>query len=476
MNDLLHKITPLEVDHIDILDGQVAFVDTSRKERPEIWLHDLQLSVENLTNRVRLTEGRPVLLTASGTLARSGTVSILITADPFEKGLTFSGRAAVVGLETSELYRFIEPATKLQAPQGTIDIFVEFDCRNGELTGGVKPVLKNVKIRPDDKNPFSVLKAWVADLAVKLFSDRVARPERRRHGAPHQGDADRPRPAALAGDLRRHAQCLPRGAHLGIRPIAPQTVEVPPAPPAPAARTSPVRKPQLLAAGFSMTRPSFLDLDRHDHPRPSAAPRRRLRPHAYDASTAGRGSLRPSLNASRRPRLESRSRAPLTASSKTAPNEGSSGASQTRDSCMAGRPKGQLDPKTREALSRFQKHEGLPPTGLPSYETVRHLGLDLDSDLPDRHPSARATRILVQLTTGYWAASGRHVVGHGSLRSPLPYGNALLASRRRLWCGNGDHLAVLPANVADELADLPTVPATFDVSADPAPQSLDADR
>lgn len=40
---------------------------------------------------------------------------------------------------------------------------------------------------------------------------------------------------------------------------------------------------------------------------------------------------------------------------------------------------GQLDPKTREALRKFQKHEGLPPTGLPSYETVRHLHLDLDS-------------------------------------------------------------------------------------------------
>jgi len=40
---------------------------------------------------------------------------------------------------------------------------------------------------------------------------------------------------------------------------------------------------------------------------------------------------------------------------------------------------GQLDPNTREALRKFQKHEGLPPTGLPSYETVRHLHLDLDS-------------------------------------------------------------------------------------------------
>jgi peptidoglycan hydrolase-like protein with peptidoglycan-binding domain len=40
---------------------------------------------------------------------------------------------------------------------------------------------------------------------------------------------------------------------------------------------------------------------------------------------------------------------------------------------------GELDPKTREALRQFQKREGLPPTGLPSYETIRHLGLDLDS-------------------------------------------------------------------------------------------------
>lgn len=44
-----------------------------------------------------------------------------------------------------------------------------------------------------------------------------------------------------------------------------------------------------------------------------------------------------------------------------------------------GEANGQLDPKTREALRKFQKHEGLPPTGLPSYETVRHLHLELDS-------------------------------------------------------------------------------------------------
>jgi hypothetical protein len=169
----LRRITPLEVDHIDILDGQAAFIDTSRIERPELWIHDLQLSVESLTTRLHLADGRPVLLTASGTVANSGQLSLFITAEPFEKGLTFSGRAALIGLQSAELFRFIEPATKVQAPQGTIDIFVEFDCRNGELTGGVKPVLKNVKVRPTEKNPFTVIKAWAANLAVKIFSDRV---------------------------------------------------------------------------------------------------------------------------------------------------------------------------------------------------------------------------------------------------------------------------------------------------------------
>lgn len=40
---------------------------------------------------------------------------------------------------------------------------------------------------------------------------------------------------------------------------------------------------------------------------------------------------------------------------------------------------GRFDPATRDALREFQKHEGLPTTGLVSYETVEHLGLKLDT-------------------------------------------------------------------------------------------------
>jgi murein L,D-transpeptidase YcbB/YkuD len=40
---------------------------------------------------------------------------------------------------------------------------------------------------------------------------------------------------------------------------------------------------------------------------------------------------------------------------------------------------GSFDASTQETLRQFQRREGLPATGLPSYETVEHLGLKLDS-------------------------------------------------------------------------------------------------
>ena len=49
---------------------------------------------------------------------------------------------------------------------------------------------------------------------------------------------------------------------------------------------------------------------------------------------------------------------------------------------------GEFNAHTRDALRAFQKAEGLPTTGLPSYETVEHLGLKLETVFRSTaHPS-----------------------------------------------------------------------------------------
>jgi len=340
------KITPLEVDHLDILDGQVAFVDVSRAERPELWLHDLELSVENLTTRVRSGDGRPVLLTATGTLANSGAVSIFVTANPFEKGLTFSGRAAIVGLETAELYRFIAPATKLQAPQGTVDIFVEFDCRNGELTGGVKPLLKKVAIRPAEKNPFTAFKAWVADLAIKMFRDEDPKRNAVATVIPIKGTITGPDvqlwPAIFGVMRNAFVEGLASGyAHL---------------PPATAPKKESVVAQGVKALGGSQA-PKAQPTSPSD-PAPSATTKPDHEPGAetgIPVASTPQGLMRDGAERRIQERLHAR------------------GLLDSDDRS------GVLDGETRAALRAFQKSQGLPVTGLPSYETVDHLGLDLDA-------------------------------------------------------------------------------------------------
>lgn len=173
LTDQLQKITALKVSRIEVLGGEVLFRESAGAHQQELWVHRLELVVQNLATRSALSNGRPTTVTGHGTVGRSGELNLFVSADPFASPLSFAGQMSVQHLEAAELYEFIEPKTDLQAGKGTIDIFADFVCKGGTLSGGVKPVLKNIEIRPAEAGPWDRLKAWLADKTVKTVSDRV---------------------------------------------------------------------------------------------------------------------------------------------------------------------------------------------------------------------------------------------------------------------------------------------------------------
>jgi len=176
VRDALARVTPARVTRVEIRDGEVLYRDLTAPREPEIWLHGIELAVENLATRPKLAEGRPTTISGRAKLGRSGDVTLFASADPFASKLAFAGEFGVRGWKVAELFDLIQPATKLQTPQGTLDLFAEFKAAAGAISGGVKPVLKNVEVRPTDDDLGNKLKAWIADEGLHLFSDRV--PER----------------------------------------------------------------------------------------------------------------------------------------------------------------------------------------------------------------------------------------------------------------------------------------------------------
>jgi len=169
----LEKVLPAKVNRVEVLDGEILFRQVSEGEDPKLWIHELAMTAENFATRRELMQGRPATIAVRGTVGRSGALMVFVSADPLASPLAFSGEAKLEGLRASELYAFLADAAKLQATKGTIDLFASFTSKEGLVTGGVKPVLKNLEIRPSGDGVFTAVKAWLADLTVELASDRV---------------------------------------------------------------------------------------------------------------------------------------------------------------------------------------------------------------------------------------------------------------------------------------------------------------
>jgi len=169
----LDQVIPARVDRIEVRGGEFLFRDLTEPLHPELWLHRVELAAENLATRPRLAGGRPATVSGSAKLGRSGDVTLFASANLFAHAPEFAGNVAVRGWKLAELYDLEEPRTKLQTPEGTLDLFAEFKARGGAISGGVKPVLQNVKVRPTSDHFGNKLKAWVADKSLHLSSDRV---------------------------------------------------------------------------------------------------------------------------------------------------------------------------------------------------------------------------------------------------------------------------------------------------------------
>lgn len=166
----LRKLVPLKIARIEVVRGEVLLRDLTAPRQPELWVHELELVVDNLPTRARLADGRPTTLQARGIVGRTGDLTLFVSADPFARPLAFKGRFQIEGLHVSELFDFIEPKTELQTPKGTMDMYAQFTAKEGRFHGGVKPVLKGVEVRAAEPGLWTRLKGWFADKSIEVAS------------------------------------------------------------------------------------------------------------------------------------------------------------------------------------------------------------------------------------------------------------------------------------------------------------------
>ena len=225
LEPMLREVLPARVDRIEIRDGEVQFRDLVDQGQPELWVHKIEVAVENLATRRKLSGGEPATVSASGELGRSGQLTLFVSANPFARPLAFAGRAELRGWRIAEMYDLIEPQTKLQPTEGTLDVFIEFKSRDGRITGGVKPVLKNAELKAGEGGIGDRLKAWVADEGLHIFSDRVPGRNAVATVVPIEGRLDKPDIQLWPTVMGVIRNAFVEGVSAGFRNVPPEKAE-----------------------------------------------------------------------------------------------------------------------------------------------------------------------------------------------------------------------------------------------------------
>jgi hypothetical protein len=171
ISDQLEKMSPLRVDRLEVNDGEVLIARSIADRDAQLWIHAAELVAQNMATRKALMEGEYAKMRGSAWVQRSGQLKFAVNMDPFAKGLTFSGKAALRDLDLRELYAFTADRSDLRATQGRVDLFVDVRARGGELTGGVKPILRDVEVASAKRDLGDKIKAALADAAIQLVSN-----------------------------------------------------------------------------------------------------------------------------------------------------------------------------------------------------------------------------------------------------------------------------------------------------------------
>lgn len=153
----LTDLVPIDINHFEVYDGKLAFVQLSAELNIDLQINNLQLTADNLRNVVEKERILPSPIRASGVSIGKGKVSLegnmnLVKEIP-DMDLSFSLQDA----EATALNDFTRHYAGLDFDKGTFGIFSEVAIADGHLVGYIKPLLTDTKLIGEDDGFLGVL-------------------------------------------------------------------------------------------------------------------------------------------------------------------------------------------------------------------------------------------------------------------------------------------------------------------------------
>ncbi len=145
---LIKDLMPLTVNHFEITNGEIHYVDPFSAPKLNIALKNLKIVATNLSNVNDSTKKLPAHAVANGQ-AYDGTFELHVDFDALQKKPTFDMNAEIKHVNLVLLNDFLKAYANFEVEKGNFGLYTEFAGKDGGFGGYVKPVIKDFKVKKE---------------------------------------------------------------------------------------------------------------------------------------------------------------------------------------------------------------------------------------------------------------------------------------------------------------------------------------
>jgi hypothetical protein len=172
---LLKDLMPLKVNHFEVHDGQIHYIDNTRKPNIDVAMTDVQVSGNNLSNVNDSAKLLPASVEATGQ-AYDGEFKFNMNLDALNKTPTFDMNAELKNLNLTKINDFLKAYGNFDVSKGRFGLYTEFAAKNGGFGGYVKPIIKDIDVLTWNKEEGNIgQKLWegLVGAAAEILKNRT---------------------------------------------------------------------------------------------------------------------------------------------------------------------------------------------------------------------------------------------------------------------------------------------------------------
>lgn len=160
--EMIRDLFPFKINSALIHNGSVHFQTYQSQKPVDVYLSHLEGSIDDLGNVRDQTNPLVTTVQASALAMDQAKLELKMKLDPFSYRPTFHLVVRLLGLDVTKLNDLALTYGKFDFKRGWFDLVIEADDREGQLTGYVKPLFRDLKV-------FSLVQDIKEDNVLQFF-------------------------------------------------------------------------------------------------------------------------------------------------------------------------------------------------------------------------------------------------------------------------------------------------------------------